>query len=193
MNAALRLVGPNRSISSLSLREITREAGIAPNSFYRHFDSTEDLAISIINLAGSTLRTLIGQARVKAKEVDKGIVRNSVEIFIEQLYVDAHYLPTLLREGIVGTDRYKQAVRQQLAYFEQELTEDIISIGEKANGVPIYPELIAQAITRLVFAMGTDALDMPREKHAQLIDQMVVMIKMLFAGAHLLKKQQPSK
>jgi len=31
--AALRLVGPHRSLASLSLREVAREAGIAPNSF----------------------------------------------------------------------------------------------------------------------------------------------------------------
>ena len=31
--AALRLIGPHRSVSTLSLREVAREAGIAPNSF----------------------------------------------------------------------------------------------------------------------------------------------------------------
>ena len=35
--AALKLIGPHRSVSTLSLREVTREAGIAPNSFYRQF------------------------------------------------------------------------------------------------------------------------------------------------------------
>ena len=35
--AALKLIGPEKSIASLSLREVAREAGIAPNSFYRHF------------------------------------------------------------------------------------------------------------------------------------------------------------
>lgn len=189
MDAALRLVGPNRSISTLSLREITREAGIAPNSFYRHFESTEELAVTIIELAGYTLRTVVGQARFKTQELNKGIVRKSVETFIEQLYADGHYLPILLREGIVGTDRYKDAVKQQLAFFEQELTEDIISIGRKAGRVPMRPELIARGITRLVFAMGADALEMPKEKHPELIDQMVIMIKMLFAGAHFLNDQ----
>ena len=189
MDAALRLVGPNRSISTLSLREITREAGIAPNSFYRHFESTEELAITIINLSGYTLRTVVGQARVKTQELNKGIVRKSVETFIEQLYADGHYLPILLREGIVGTDRYKDAVKQQLAFFEQELTEDIISISKKAGNVPVRPELIARGITRLVFAMGADALEMPKEKHTEIIDQMVIMIKMFFAGAHSLKNK----
>lgn len=187
INAALRLVGPNRSISSLSLREITREAGIAPNSFYRHFPSTEELAINAIELAGSTLRTLIGEARFKAQELNKGIVRMSVETFMEQLYADGQYLPILLREGIVGSDRFKAAVRQQLTYFEQELTEDLRAIAEKSASAPPRPDLIAKAITRLVFSIGTDALDRPKSDHPQMIHELTIIIKMLVTGAHQLK------
>jgi AcrR family transcriptional regulator len=182
------LVGPHRSISSLSLREITREAGIAPNSFYRHFKSTEELAICVIELAGSTLRKVVGQARYRAQELNKGIVRMSVETFIEQLYADGHYLPILLREGVIGSDRFKHAVRQQLSFFEQELTEDLIAIADRLGRSPAAPALIARAITRLVFAMGADALEMPKDQHPLLIDQMVIMIKMLVTGAHQLQK-----
>lgn len=187
--AALRLVGPHRSISSLSLREITREAGIAPNSFYRHFKSPEELAIHVIELSGSTLREVIGQARIKAQELNKGIVRMSVETFIEQLYTDGNYLPLLLREGVVGSDKFKETVRQQLAYFEQELTEDLIEIAARGHSKPIEPRLIARAITRLVFTMGADALDRPQAEHRQLIEEMVVMIKMLITGAHALARK----
>ena len=45
--AALNLIGPQKSIASLSLREVAREAGIAPNSFYRHFKDIDELAIRI--------------------------------------------------------------------------------------------------------------------------------------------------
>ena len=41
-----------KSIASLSLREVAREAGIAPNSFYRHFKDIDELAISLIDRAG---------------------------------------------------------------------------------------------------------------------------------------------
>ena len=40
--AALHLIGPQKSIASLSLREVAREAGIAPNSFYRHFKDIDE-------------------------------------------------------------------------------------------------------------------------------------------------------
>ncbi|RYZ78033.1 MAG: TetR family transcriptional regulator, partial [Moraxellaceae bacterium] len=47
IDAALALVGPHRSVSTLSLREVAREAGIAPNSFYRHFRDVDELAIAL--------------------------------------------------------------------------------------------------------------------------------------------------
>ena len=42
--AALHLLA-ERSFSGLSLREVTREAGIVPAAFYRHFDSMEALGL----------------------------------------------------------------------------------------------------------------------------------------------------
>ena len=56
--AALRLIGPHRSVSTLSLREVAREAGIAPNSFYRQFRDIDELAVALIDLAGRSLRSL---------------------------------------------------------------------------------------------------------------------------------------
>ena len=55
--AALALIGPHRSLSTLSLREVAREAGIAPNSFYRQFRDMDELSIALIDLAGRSLRT----------------------------------------------------------------------------------------------------------------------------------------
>src|SRR5574343_102706 len=66
IQAALKLVGPHRSVSSLSLREVAREAGIAPNSFYRQFRDMDELAVALIDRAGSSLRHIIGEARQRA-------------------------------------------------------------------------------------------------------------------------------
>ena len=53
----------------MSLREVAREAGIAPNSFYRHFKDIDELAISLIDRAGIVLRKIIRQARLRASSV----------------------------------------------------------------------------------------------------------------------------
>ena len=57
MRAALRL-GAAHGYSSVGLREVAREAGIAPTSFYRHFADMEELGMAIIReLAGPVLRS----------------------------------------------------------------------------------------------------------------------------------------
>src|SRR4029077_8403513 len=45
--ASLRLL-EDRSFAALSLREVTREAGIVPAAFYRHFESMEALGLVLI-------------------------------------------------------------------------------------------------------------------------------------------------
>ncbi len=180
--AALRLIGPHRSVSSLSLREVAREAGIAPNSFYRQFRDMDELAVALIDLAGRSLRKIVGAARHRAT-TNRSIVRGSVEAFMEQVRADDKLLHVLLREGTVGSDAFKQAVDRELNFFEEELRQDLVRLAA-ANGVAFNePALAAKAITRLVFAMGAMAMDLPPERDAELIDQLSHMVGMIMAGA----------
>lgn len=180
--AALKLVGPHRSVSSLSLREVAREAGIAPNSFYRQFRDMDELAVALIDMAGASLRQIIGTARQRARG-HGSVVRNSLDIFMEQLGSDDKLLHILLREGMVGSDAFKQAVDRQLNYFEDELRLDLIRLAELGNTPLHEPALAAKAITRLVFAVGASTIDLPRDKWPGVTEQLVVMVRMILAGA----------
>lgn len=181
--AALALIGPHRSLSTLSLREVAREAGIAPNSFYRQFRDMDELSIALIDLAGRSLRTIIGQARRRATTSATSVVWVSVETFIEQLRADDKLLHVLLREGAVGSDDFKHAVERELHYFEDELQHDLVRLAA-VDGVKLHaPELAAKAITRLVFAMGASAMDLPPENDAELIGEVSTMVRMIIVGA----------
>lgn len=181
--AALKLIGPHRSVSTLSLREVTREAGIAPNSFYRQFRDMDELAVALIDLAGSSLRTIIGQARQRAAGSNRSVILSSVETFMEQLRADDKLLHVLLREGTVGSDAFKHAVDRELNYFEEELRVDLIRLAA-LDGAPLHePALVSKAITRLVFAMGATAMDLPPEKDPELIRQISAMLRMIILGS----------
>ena len=185
VNAALKLLGPHRSMSTLSLREVAREAGIAPNSFYRQFRDMDELAVALIDRAGSSLRQIIGEARHRATS-EKSVVKGSVDAFMAQLKSDDKLLHMLLREGTVGSVAYKRAVEKQLQFFEDELRLDLIRLAQ-ANQTGLYePALTAKAITRLVFAMGTAALDMPPDKHDELAVQLTLMLRMIVVGTQTL-------
>ncbi|MBB5209246.1 HTH-type transcriptional repressor FabR [Chiayiivirga flava] len=179
--AALRLLGPHRSVSSLSLREVAREAGIAPNSFYRQFRDIDELAVALIDLAGQSLRKIVGAARQRAS--NEGIVRSSVETFMEQVRADDRLLHVLLREGTVGSDAFKRAVDRELTFFEDELRADLIRLAARHDETLDDPDLVARAITRLVFAMGATALDLPPERDPELVTELAKMVRMIIAGA----------
>ncbi|WP_036137778.1 HTH-type transcriptional repressor FabR [Luteibacter sp. 9135] len=184
--AALKLIGPNRSLSTVSLREVAREAGIAPNSFYRQFRDMDELAIALIDLAGRSLRTIIGSARERATSTDRSVIRVSVETFMEQLRADDKLLHVLLREGAVGSDAFKQAVERELMYFEDELRVDLIRLAAAERATLHEPALVSKAITRLVFAMGAIAMDQPPERDPQVIEQIAKMLRMIITGSRVL-------
>lgn len=180
--AALNLIGPQKSIASLSLREVARAAGIAPNSFYRHFKDIDELAIELIDRAGVVLRQILHQARLKASK-QNSIIRSSVEVFIEQLDTDEGNLSLLLREGYTGSIPYKLAVERQLNYFQQELQDDLIRLERLNNSKLAHPDIAAKAITQLVFNMGAKVIDMPTAERKETAEQTMIMIRMILEGA----------
>ncbi|OTG91663.1 DNA-binding transcriptional regulator FabR [Acinetobacter sp. ANC 3813] len=180
--AALNLIGPQKSIASLSLREVAREAGIAPNSFYRHFKDIDELAIELIDRSGLVLRQILHEARLKASR-QQSIIRSSVEVFIEQLNVDEGNLSLLLREGYTGSTSYKQAVERQLNFFQQELKEDLITLERLNHSKLSHPEIVAKGITQLVFNMGAKVIDLPAGDRKEVAEQTMIMIRMILEGA----------
>ena len=190
MQAALDILGPHRSISSLGLREIARQAGIAPNSFYRHFHDVDELAIALIKRAGNQLRSIIGKARKQAVSPDgaraDSVVESSMLVFMQQLNAEEGYLRFLLREGRAGSDAFKAAVEQELTFFENELQTDLINL-ERQLGHDIYaPHLVAKAITQLAFAMGAMAAELDETGQQQVLADTVSMIQMIISGARVM-------
>ena len=182
LSAAMALLGPTRSVSTLSLREIAREAGIAPNSFYRHFHDPDELAVALIEASGTSLRKIFSEARLRAGREDS-VVRTAVDVFMNQLHAPDGYLPLLMREGRVGSAAFRRVVEDQLRYFEEELQRDLVMIANHRGSPLQQPHLVARAITRLVFTMGTLALEHDEAGQAEIKEQTITMIRMVIAGA----------
>ena len=49
VDAAFNQLSAEKSFSNLSLREVAREAGIAPTSFYRHFKDLVELGLAMVD------------------------------------------------------------------------------------------------------------------------------------------------
>lgn len=192
IDAAVSLLESHRSISSLGLREIAREAGIAPNSFYRHFRDVDDLAIALIGQAGRTLRGIIREGRLRLTP-ERSAIRTSVEAFMEQLDADNQYLHILLRELSIGSEAFRNAADRELTSFEDELRDELVKMQELIGQPTYQPALAAKAITRLVVAMGARAADLASDERPALIDETVIMIRMIMVGAQTMAAQQAAE
>ena len=189
MDAAVGLLDSNRSVSTLSLREIARAAGIAPNTFYRHFRDVDDLTVAVIDQAGRSLRGVIRESR-RLYSQDHGVIRGSVEAFMKQLDGEERYLQVLLREMSTGPEPFRLAVDRELVFFEDEL-HDELELLQQNTVVEIYkPKLVAKAITRLVFTMGAIAADVSAQQRSELTEQTIDMIRMIMVGAQTMGTKQ---
>lgn len=71
MDAALRLSARTDATQALSLREVAREAQLNHNTFYRHFDSMEELLRGVVDEFCAALRSGINEARARAGDPNR--------------------------------------------------------------------------------------------------------------------------
>jgi len=179
IDAAFRLLSQERSYSSLSLREVTREAGIAPTSFYRHFEDMEELGLTLVDEGGVALRQLMRKARQRIR--DKGLViSTSVETFMEFIQNSPHVFRLLLRERSGTSLAFRKAVSRELKYFVVELADYI----QHTKSYPAEAAKIqAEAMVILVFNAGAEALDSSLAERKLLTQKAITQLRFVAKGA----------
>jgi len=184
IDAAFRLLSQERSYSSLSLREVTREAGIAPTSFYRHFEDMEELGLTLVDEGGVALRQLMRKARQRIR--DRGLVINtSVETFMEFIHSSPHVFRLLLRERSGTSLAFRKAVSRELKYFVVELSDYI----QHTQSYPADAAKIqAETMVVLVFNAGAEALDSNSAERKLLTEKAITQLRLVSKGAAELLK-----
>src|ERR1044072_4929216 len=123
LDAALRLLD-HRSFGSLGLREVTREAGVVPTAFYRHFASMEELGLALIDDSFRTLRRVIRGARSEPLAYDNAI-RQSAQILVAHVHAHQLHFRFIARERSSGVPALRQAIRAEIRLFTSELATDL--------------------------------------------------------------------
>ena len=121
--AALKLLA-DRSFGSLSLREVTREAGIVPAAFYRHFESMEALGLVLIDESFRTLRDMLRGARAGKLDPNR-VIESSVEIVVASIAEQREHWRFIARERSSGVTVLRYAIRTELRLITSELATDL--------------------------------------------------------------------
>ena len=170
IDAAFNQLTAEKSFSNLSLREVSREAGIAPTSFYRHFRDMDELGLTMVDEAGLTLRQLMRGGSV---------IVISVETFFEFINNSPNVFRLLLRESSGTSQAFRTAAAREIKHFTDELSE---YIARKNNYSQYIAYVQAEGMVTIVFTAGANALDMSKTEREQLKERLILQLRMLAKG-----------
>jgi AcrR family transcriptional regulator len=159
LDAALELL-EEQSFSSLSLRQVTRAAGIVPTAFYRHFDDMQELGLVLIDESFRTLRAMIRAARADPRTYEH-MIHNSVEILVGYVHEhDAHFR-FIARERFGGVAALRHAIRAEIRLFAGDLATDLARLPHLDRWSSEDLQLLAGLMVNTMVGTAEALLDAP--------------------------------
>lgn len=185
MDAALRLMSTGRGFTSLGIREITRETGVVPAAFYRHFKGLDELGLALVEETGLTLRRLLREAR-RAGVTPIHIIRQSVQIY--RTYIREHRLHILFMasERWSGSPLIRRSIRYETQHFATELAQDLRELELLLYVPKEAMQRICQLTVNTMLNAAADFLDLPEGQASvekELMENFEQQLRVIFLGA----------
>lgn len=163
LQAALGLL-EDQSFSSLSLREVTREVGVVPTAFYRHFDNMEELGLALIDESFRTLREMIREARADPSTFEH-VIPNSVDILVRHVHENRLHFRFIARERFSGVAGIRHAIRTEIRLFASDLATDLARFPHmkewSSEDLHVMAGLLVNAMVSIVEALLDAPADSP--------------------------------
>ncbi|MEG3629142.1 TetR family transcriptional regulator [Streptomyces poriticola] len=183
LDAALGLL-EEQSLSSLGLREVTRTVGVAPTAFYRHFRSTADLGVALVEEAlGSlhpTIRTIVATAGDDDERIDR-----AVELIASHVAAHPAHIRFIARERHGGVQPVREAIRSQLDLFADEvrteLAKDPVSAGWREEDLAMLARLYVDQMLSAASAF-LEVLPAPAAERRRTAEQAVRRLRLISIG-----------
>ncbi|TGN13198.1 HTH-type transcriptional repressor FabR [Leptospira ilyithenensis] len=180
IQAALKLMGEEKSLGELSLREVAGEAGIVPAAFYRHFKNMEELGLALVDDMSIKLRTILREARKKGAY--KTALQESIALFFDYVKENRLLFRFISRERTGGNKRIRAAIRNEMAFITSELASDM----RLPKSVPFSDiEFVSEMIVFNAFHIAGEFLDSdPKDSLSEkkLKIKTVKQLRLIFVG-----------
>jgi AcrR family transcriptional regulator len=185
IDAALALIGQGRSYTSLGLREITREAGVVPAAFYRHFRDLDELGLALVEMGGVTLRRLLREAR-RDGIPPTDMLRGSVLIYKRFVEERPLVFRFIAGERGGGSRTIRQAIRTEESHFASEMAQDLRALGTLPDLSSASLQMICGLVVTTMLNAASDILDLPPgqpRQERELVENFVRQLRLVFLGA----------
>ncbi|RLT94213.1 HTH-type transcriptional repressor FabR [Ketobacter sp.] len=189
MAAALKKMSEDKGFSSLGLREVTKEAGIAPASFYRHFSNMEELGLALVSEAEDALQAILLDAKA-LEEKGEDIVASSVQVCMQHFRDNGPLFRVLAREATGNSPLIRRRIQRCLMNLNHQLAEIIELEMRRRHRKITNPLYIAEAISTLVFNLGIASADLPYAKQKEAEKRLAHHIRIIYWGAEAMANSQ---
>ncbi|MER5756642.1 TetR family transcriptional regulator [Streptomyces sp. NPDC002088] len=185
LEAALGLL-EEQSLSSLGLREVTRAVGVAPTAFYRHFRSTADLGVALVEEALGSLHPMIRTTVTDAGTSEERIAR-AVQLIAR--HVDAYpaHVRFIARERHGGVQPVREAIRDQLVRFAEEVRDELAkdpeSEGWSDDDLLMLAHLYVDQML-ITASLFLEALEAPEEERERVAQVATRQMRLISIGRH---------
>lgn len=165
VQAALRLITETRSLTSLGLRELAREAGLNPNTFYRHFRNLDEFGLQVLGYIAADVKSGVRDLRRMAGSSEQA-VRDTVKFVYHYFLANPAATTVAVRELHGPSPVLRRALEAQLEASAQEMAEDVLE-WELVRHVPVETvHEISRMTIRYILFRAMDYIEKPAQREA---------------------------
>ncbi len=175
------------SLVALSLRQVTKQVGIVPTAFYRHFDSIEDLGLALVEESFASLREMLRVVRRGDPGLGdiayRTIVDSSVKVLGEHVHSQRDHFAFIFRERVAGPPAVRAAIRHQIELVERELAADLARLTDPAFWSTEDLRVLSNLIVTSMVGNAEAILASRPEAEQTIAEQARTQLRMLLVGA----------
>lgn len=193
--AVLDLLDGERSFTSLSLREVTRAAGVVPAAFYRHYEGMEALGLDLVAESFRTLQIVMRDARSMPLP-RRNVIRRSVETFIHFVRDHRKHFQFIAKERFSGSSSLRHAIRNEIRLFVSDLATDLALLLQKRDVRPDDLRMMAGLIVGTMEHATEEVLDLPSgdaRAEEELIGRYERQLRLIFLGIRAWSPRPPAQ
>lgn len=118
--AALKLCMHKHSFSHISIREISRETGLVPSAFYRHFPNLEVLGLELVDNFALHFKTTLYQLGKTYLEEPNDKLKKCLEFFLKSVEENTEQWYFWSAERWGCSDKIRQAIAVEIDFIIEE-------------------------------------------------------------------------
>jgi len=184
LDAALGLAD-RESLATVSLRQVTRQVGLVPTAFYRHFASLDELGLALVDQSFASLREMLRDVRRSTTEVG-GVIHSSVAVLVQHVHQRRQHFRFVARERMSGPRVVREAIRHELELVERELATDLARLPDVAAWSSDDLRIMANIIVTSMVSTAEAIISAPPERpdvEREVVRTAEQQLRMIVVGA----------